>query len=324
MRYRTALATAAALLATTFAPVLDTAVTAATPGASTFAYAAKKAPEGGACTLVKVDLATAVVTDYPDAIPSEAACVNDLAVAPDGTPWGIVELPQNIALPTAESTPQAVVLYAARLVRFDPETGAVVDTVVISYNEGVVTLESGGIAVTASGVYVQAVTPQCNSGSSVCLFTVDPATGIATEVGPASVGDTQFRYLADCGGLLTSGQGKPGNFFDVSSSTGATSNPRPAPLLYGFDCAGDQRYALTFNPIVIDQAVPQEVGLDLSTFDPATGMPTLVASIDPGDADLNALAIPPAQQQPTTTTTAAVTTTTQAVSAVTAQPKFTG
>jgi hypothetical protein len=288
-----------------------------------FAYSIAREGDSG-CDLVTIDLTTAAVTDL-SADPSGDACVSDLAVAPDGTPWGLFEGPRRLseprlAAPAADPPPAA-------LVRFDPATGAVAATVPIVDAQF---LALGGIAITADGtVYVQLVGDTCNSGGSVCTFTVNPATGSLTEVGPVDEVETNFYFLADCGGLVSLIRGEPAQFMRVNSTDGSTSAAGSTDWLAGYDCAGDQRYALLGggDPRNSDSvSSPQATGLELVTFDPDTGDNTLVADIDPADADLSTLALVPDMDEPTPTTTGAPTTTstTPAVQSVTAQPKFTG
>jgi hypothetical protein len=290
--------------------------------AGSFAYSTQRSAEGG-CSLVKVDLATAEVSTLP-ALPDEDACVRDLAATADGTPWGIGE---KSRAPGGGGETEAVPGSLIQLVQFDPVTGAVADTTELP---GVEYVAKGGIAVGTDGtVYIQAVSDRCDTGASVCLFTVDPATGATTVVGSSGQPETDFYYLANCDGLVSVYLPELPQFVNVSSTDGSTSDAGSlSDTLWGYDCAGDQRFALEggFLSDNGSQSTVEAVRVNLVTFDPATGATELVASIDPSDADLNTLALVPEMVQPTTTTTGAPTTTSTnpAVQSVTAQPKFTG
>lgn len=321
---------AAASLAVGFiaAPV---GVTAA-PGDAGFAYSTLRSDVG--CSLVKIDLATAEVIEYPGLTPSESACVADLAVAPDGTPWGVlgreigdinVDGLEGVAEPSGDAPD-------AYLVQFDPDTGEVVSDVRLAQDAAdgpSLWVSEGGIAVNAAGVFIHAFGNTCVDGTEICLFEVDPATGIATAIG-SSTAYTLF-FLADCDGLITASSDEGSLVLtDVSATTGARSNPRPTGGLYGFDCAGDQKYALELPQPVQAVAQPQVTQLALVTLDPASGATNLVAAIDPSSADLWALALPPQQVPSTTTTTTGGgsntgnNNTNTGTGAVNAQPRFAG
>ena len=160
---------------------------AATPEAPPAAYTIINASLLLSCTLASVDLTDGTVTALP-AGGSAEGCVRDLAVAPDGTVWGVRQLQEPPAL-----------------VQFDPVTGAVLSSDEITGSFDLVALEEGGLTFDAGGtLYVQLVTdePGCDS-DAVCLYTVDPATAVATFVGGpgAANEETSMDILAaDCAG----------------------------------------------------------------------------------------------------------------------------
>lgn len=325
MRALRPLAGALALFAAALAPAAVTTTAVAAP--TTFGYSVQEGRTG--CTLVKVDLATAAVTAM-GAAESPDACVRDLAVAPDGTPWGIGDTSFNNNLGGRDAS--AVVDSPVQLVRFSPTDGSVVSTVpVLVDGSPKVELIQGGLAVNATGVYAQLVTSSCDGGGAVCLFTVDPTTGAATEIGSSTLGETELYGLADCGGLVTVRPDETDTGYSLAptdATTGVVGSGPAVDRWIGYDCAGSLRYALT-SPPAVPGRVPSAVGLDLVTFDPATGATTLVNGIDPADADLTTFALPPATADPTTTTTSGGGNNgggndNAGTGAVTAQPAFTG
>jgi hypothetical protein len=146
-----------------------------------------------ACSLQRIDLATGAVT--PFGAPSPDACVADLAVAPDGSVWGIGPAPTPLAPLPGE------------LVHFDETTGDVLSATPFTGAFSDQDLRFGGLAFDAAGtMYAQLVTdePGCDT-VSVCLYTVDPATAVATFVGaPGPEFDITFLSFlaADCGTAL--------------------------------------------------------------------------------------------------------------------------
>jgi hypothetical protein len=138
------------------------------------------------CQLSTIDLATGTVTPL-SAGPSGAACVDDLAVAPDGTVYGISDF-------VASST-------SATLVTFNPTTGAVVTTVPFTGDFDESFTARGGIAVDRNGVLYASFTTNEDGCSDltndafVCLYRVDPATAAATLIGPSGFDQIRTNWL---------------------------------------------------------------------------------------------------------------------------------
>jgi hypothetical protein len=141
-----------------------------------------------ACRLATVDLTTGEVTELPDAAVADK-CASDLAVAPDGGVWGVIDQGES----------------AAALLQFDPTTGELLSSTEFTGNFSSARLIEGGLAFDAAGtLYVQLVTDEegCDE-SAVCLYTADPATAVATFVG--NPGDdnfetSMFTLAASCAG----------------------------------------------------------------------------------------------------------------------------
>jgi len=161
------------------------------------AYAITSADLLVSCALATVDLTDGTTTVLP-AGGSAGACVEDLAVAPDGSVWGIREV--------GEDAPSVV------LVQFDPATGAVVSSETITGSFPEAGLEDGGLAFDAAGtLYVQIVTDEAGCDNQfVCLYTVDLTTTAATFVGAAGPDkfETEMFFLgADCAGSMVTSEG---------------------------------------------------------------------------------------------------------------------
>ena len=286
----------------------------------------------GVCDLATVDLTTGQLTDLPAASSAEA-CAVDLAVTPSGKVWGI----WGNFFRSGSITPQAPV--SAVLVSYAADGTATTVPITDPLSDGYIGLADGGIAVAPNGtVYVHLVNdnPGCDTGTtpdttiaplyagdSVCLFTVNPATGVATIVGTTGLFETVFSQLAWCGGLIsTADTSQNGSWVTESTSTGAvTVGPDIQEFPAGYDCdstTGSPLYALVGDQILLDGAsAPAATGAAVATVDPATGVTTPVAPLSDQAADVMALAVVP---------TAAPTPTTQpaAVAADTVVPAFTG
>ena len=162
----------------------------ATPEAPPAAYTIVNASLLLSCRLATVDLTDGTTTPLP-AGGSIEACVRDLAVGTDGSVWGIRQL--------QEPPP---------LVHFDPATGEVLSSVEITGDFTEADLVEGGLAFDAAGtLYAQLVTdePACDALDAVCLYTLDPATAVASFVGGpgAANEETTFAFLgADCVGNM--------------------------------------------------------------------------------------------------------------------------
>ena len=141
------------------------------------------------CTLATIDLATGQLTPFPTS--SEDSCVQDLAVAPDGTVWGIL-------------SPKTIDPIAIRLVRFDAVGAPTI--VPLSGNFTEAFGADGGLAFDKAGnLLTQLVTdePGCDT-DFVCLYRTDPTTGASTFIGNSTLeGEVSMAFLAaDCSGNL--------------------------------------------------------------------------------------------------------------------------
>jgi hypothetical protein len=142
------------------------------------------------CRLVQVDLATGAVTPIGPFVPE--ACVGDLALAPDGTLYGLREI-------EVDEDPFVI------LVRFDTATGVPTD---LGQVNGVASLEEGGLTFAADGrMFGQIVTdePGCDA-IAVCLYEIDPADpGTAQFIGAVPQEFTEYFGLAtSCAGEVVS------------------------------------------------------------------------------------------------------------------------
>lgn len=172
------------------------------------------------CELLRIDWATGLTTDLPST-PTAEACVTDLAVAPDGTVYGIA--PVASPLPTAlacasvgpvdlcgrplarlvtfaaDGTPTSMEIGPSLTYDFDAESLAGFRGVAVD-NDGVVFVIVNGLWVDVTTCLPEplTVTPPAAVGASTsiadgiidwsaCLFTVDPATGEMTLVGPSTL-----------------------------------------------------------------------------------------------------------------------------------------
>jgi len=185
--------TASALLAACVATVGLLAVGISPAAAAPLAYTTVFTD--GGCQIVTVDIANGTTTVL-SAAPDPAACVRDLAVAPDGSLWGIDEVEDS-------GGPEVT------LVQFDPATGAILDSGLLTGTFDFSSLESGGIAFDAAGtLYVHMVTDQFGCfGAFVCLYRVDPATRASTFVGPSFQPEIPMFFLtANCAGAMLTSQ----------------------------------------------------------------------------------------------------------------------
>jgi hypothetical protein len=206
-------------------------------------------PDG--CALQRLDLGSGTVTPLP-AAPSPEACVIDLAVAPDGSVWGIGPAPtEGPFLP-------------AFLTHFDADTGAVLSSTLFTGAFSEAQLRYGGLAFDSAGtLYAQLVTdePGCDV-DFVCLYTVDPSTAVATFVGTPGddFAETFLAFLAaDCGTAMETVV--PAIIDDAATDAswdGPTAADHGADSLASYDAATG---ALTQGPELVD---PNDfvVGLD--------------------------------------------------------------
>ncbi len=275
----------------------------------------------GSCDLATLDLVTGTLTDLP-AASSPEACAVDLAAAPDGTVYGI-GIP-NFSPGSIEGGNLAQAAEAGTLVTFAADgTASTTPIVVEDGTEGNTIF--GGIAVSASGtIYVHLVTdePGCDTGNplpsttlpaaepqyagdSVCLYTLDAGTGVATLVGTTGLFQTPFFGLSWCAGLLTiADTTENGEWGTESTSTGeVTIGATVTEFPLGYDCdstTGGPLWSLQspngggFGPLANE--------VTINTVDPATGALTEIVPVSDSAADLMALAVvPTAAPAPTTT-----------------------
>ncbi len=267
------------------------------------------------CELVKIDLGTGEVTDFP-ADPSSDACVNDLAVAPDGTPWGIKEIQ-----PLEEDR-------AVQLVKFSPTTGDIDQTLQIGFGEADYPwLADGGITFIGTTAYIQVVTDACEDGNEPCLYTVNTTTGSPTMVGGSGAVETYMYGLANCNGLVTFSDVAADTWFATVNQTNGAVTPVGSPgdhETVGYDCSGTYGYALAR----IYEPGKQDALLVLAAMNQTTG--ALTGAQHTVDGDVRLLALAPAQMPDTTTSTTAPSTTTTSTTqatrpaANTVQPRFAG
>ncbi len=283
----------------------------AEPTAPPAAYVSEIAAPPFLCVLSSLDLATGDTAPL-GAAPSAEACVIDLAVAPDGSIWGVGPIP-------TDGTPEV-----PYLTHFDQTTGEVLSSGPFTGAFDEVLGIYGGIAFDGAGtLYAQLVTdePGCDD-NFVCLYTVDPATGASTLVG--APGDDYARtslifLAADCGTAMDTTE--PTIFEDLSTESGwddpavtghddADSLARydrttaalsevahfadPDTFTVGLDYA---RADGTLYALTAPRTIPGEAGepiaqpsgdvgvsailVSLYTVDPATAAVTLVAPLDP-------------------------------------------
>jgi hypothetical protein len=260
------------------------------------------------CQLATIDLVTAAVA--PIGAKSLTSCVRDLAISPDGAVYGVREL--------------GVVGLEAALVTFDTTTGAA-SSDVLTGNFSNSTLVIGGIAFAADGsMLVNLVTNETGCDGNVCLYRADPATRVATLIGPSGQHDEPFFYLtAACNGTTLSTEFQVrgdsteadppvvdtiNGFFlqqlaSWNTSTGAATRGVVLPDTFDlagieFDRASGTLYALGVqgaSPIGSGEAPvePQIINnASLFTIDVATGTVTAVAALPDPALFVDSLAIP--------------------------------
>jgi hypothetical protein len=276
---------------------------------------------GQGCSLGTIDLATAEVNALPAS--SLNSCVDDLAVAPDGTVYGLL----------GDSVATAL---GVDLVKFDTATGAATNLGSLTGNFTDSAVASGGIAFGADDtMLVHMVTdePGCDF-SEPCLYRVDPTTLAATFIGGSTQGETFINYLtAACSGSTLSTQdqeptpppAEAGGTAFPSGVDAADFNQRltswntntgaatpGADLPDNLDIAGIEYdrvagtlYALASEgaplpPIDPGEATTSDPGVgaqitdlvSLFTVDPTTGAFTLVGDVQDPELLLDSLAIP--------------------------------
>ncbi len=306
-------AVAVAALLAVAGPVLPAGSQEATPPV---AYTSVATSQAG-CDLHNVDLSTGELTDLP-AGPSLDACVADLAVAPDGTVWGLV----GISVLDGPVAAPAAPLDGVDLVRFDA-SGAPTATR-ITAGDAELFLATGGLAVDAAGtVYAQmTVAPPratvdataapaadlADCYSTLCLFEIDPTTAQASVIGPSGLFSSIFEDLAVCGATMWSlGEPDGAAMQEVDPSSGAI-DPSGAAIdgatPVGYDCATDSTtmYALSADQPIGRRAQSAGTQGVVGVLDPATGEFTETAPLSDPEAFVDALAVAPAEAPITPTT----------------------
>ena len=253
-------------MAVLVAVALSAGVLAVTTSSAPAAPIAYTTLQTDGCQLATIDLATGVVTPLADP-PSGLACVDDLAVAPNGTVYGIRDIPDSGM--------------SANLVTFDA-TGNPSATVLTGNFTQSFTAH-GGIAVDANGVvYAQFVTNEtgCSdlqSTAEACLYTVNPATGAATLIGSSTKNQVRMFWLTtNCAGQMRTGEALPN-----STVSGAAPDPSD-------DVASQEEPSTTAPADDIASFAAdvgaQEFGLDVATVSSTTGAVTTGPFFD---GDLN-------------------------------------
>ncbi len=260
----------------------------------------------GLCDLYTIDLASGVLTDLP-AVPSEAACAWDLAVAADGTVYGIAG--EQIGIGSV--SPAVDSLGGAVLITFSADGTPSGQTLTVGGSPISGGTFGGGIAVDAAGiVYVIAVNettcePQPIDLQSFapsdtylfnCLFTVNLSSGELTQVGDGYPPDTPMFGLTSCASDMWSlmPQIQPFSvnqspasigipWVSIDATTAIATEAGITTQVLGFDCVatGNTVYAMSTGlGLTANGIAPSEfVGADLGTVDPTTGVFTETAAM---------------------------------------------
>jgi hypothetical protein len=260
----------------------------------------------GLCDLYTIDLATGALTDLP-AASSEAACALDLAVAANGTVYGIGTTtgffsPGSVA-PAADS------LGSPELTTFSADGTPSGLTLTVG-GFPISSAGGGSIAIDAAGtVYVIVVNETTCFPSAVplsfepsdttmfsCLFTVNLSSGELTQIGDGFSPDQPVFGLTSCAsdmwslmpGLIDDfgvGQSPASVGVPWASSDPTTAIPTEAGMstqLLGFDCVATSNtvYAMStgFGLTTNDITPSAPAGADLGTVDPTTGVFTETAA----------------------------------------------
>lgn len=288
----------------------------------------------GLCDLNSIDLATGTLTDLA-ASSSEAACAYDLAVAPNGTVYGITGY-RFFSSQSADPSGDSVT--GGELITFSAN-GTPTGTSLTIDGSPISGLNKGSIAVDAAGtVYVIAINETtCNTslnndqdyGTSdsiafSCLFSVNVSTGALTQIGDKFADRTPVWGLTSCAqsmwtisnalqvGSLTN---EPASlalpWVAVNPTNAALSEGGVSTSFLGFDClaTGNTAYALespTFGStsLSLGPAVIAETEHTLGTVDPATGIftPTVDLSRNVALNAFTAFAVAPLPPEPASTT----------------------
>ena len=256
----------------------------------------------GLCDLNTIDLATGTLTDLT-APSSEAACADDLAVAPNGTVYGIAGY-QFFGVGSVG--PAADSLGDPQLITFSANGTPSGQTLTVN-GTPISGILGGSIAIDAAGtMYAIAVNETtCDAGSNPngnfapsdtlaynCLFTVNIATGALTRVGQAFSPDNPVFGLTSCASKMwsqVSGLMAPLNgnepatvglpWASIDPTTGRLTEAGISTQIFGFDClaTGNTVYAMSTvflgsGPTSIEPQGAAPGSFSLGTVDPATGV----------------------------------------------------
>ena len=256
--------------------------------------------EGG-CELQQLDLVTGLLTDLP-AAPSVDACSVDLAVTTAGVVHGIAQTGEGEV---------SLITYAA--------DGTASATAISVAGDDTFGLADGGIAISAGGtIYVQLVAgiPGCDTGSpddtlvdevaplyegdSVCLFTLDAGSGVATIIGTTGLFETYFLDLTSCAsGLITQFVDSELGAFVWATESTSTGEATPTVVsetpLGGYDCpsTSDTLYAVSTAEVLRGTAQPSALIPGVGTVNTATGVYSETAALSDPEANVIALGVTP-------------------------------
>ena len=254
----------------------------------------------GLCDLYAIDIATGALTDLP-APSSEAACAQDLAVAANGTVYGIAGTQFFVV---GSVSPAYDSLGGAELITFSADGTPSGQTLTVG-GAPISGISGGSIAVDAAGtVYVIAINETtCSSLLTVpvsfgpsdgdafsCLFTVNLSNGELTQVGEGFSPNAAVFGLTSCASTMWSLI--PGIFpFSVDQSpasigipwasidptTGIPTEAGISTQILGYDCVatGNKVYAMStggFGPVGNGISPSAPAIPDLGTVDPTTGV----------------------------------------------------
>ena len=283
----------------------------------------------GLCDLYTIDLATGALTDLPAAA-SEAACAADLAVAANGTVYGIAGT-QFFTVGSVNPAYDSV--GGAELITFSAD-GTPSGLSLTVGGRPVSGISGGSIAVDAAGtVYVIALDeatcdPRLTAPGSFttgdtyafsCLYTVNLSTGELTQIGEGFSPNSAVYGLTSCAsnmwslmlGLMPplSIDHSPASFgipwASIDPTTAIATESGISTQLLGYDCVatGTTVYAmsadgfgLTGNTITPSAPVVPELG----TVDPTTGVftETVTMSTPTGYIYWSAFAVLPIPVEP--------------------------
>jgi len=254
----------------------------------------------GLCDLYTIDLATGALTDLP-AASSEAACAADLAVAANGTVYGIAG---TQFFTVGSVNPAYDSLGGAELITFSAD-GTPSGLSLTVGGRPVSGISGGSIAIDASGtVYVIAINettcdPRLTAPGSFttgdtyafsCLYTVNLSTGELTQIGEGFSPNSAVYGLTSCAsnmwslmfGLMPlSIDQSPASFgipwASIDPTTAIATEAGISTQLLGFDCVatGNTVYAMStggFGPTANAIRPSAPVIPELGTVDPTTGV----------------------------------------------------